>query len=114
MIASLFEDNPNISRHINPMISTLLEKNTPTYFHRMILLYHQYMDDAYVKEQNYKNLKSFYSKDTSKEERSICLLGTTAGSARLEPLGPWACRPEGNHNFINFLLFWIIATCWGY
>ena len=70
-IAQLFKEKPKISRHINPMISNLLEKNCPTYFHRMFLLYYQYLDDAEIKEENYRNLRSFYLKDGSKQEKHL-------------------------------------------
>ena len=66
-IAQLFKENPRISRHVNPMISNMLEKNCPTYFHRMFLLYQQYMDDAELKEQNYKTLRNFCNRDAARE-----------------------------------------------
>ena len=68
-IAQLFNESPRISRHISPMISNMLEKNCPTYFHCMLLLYHQYMDDANVKEQHYKSLRKFCNKDGPREEK---------------------------------------------
>ena len=68
-IAQLFKENPRISRHVNPMISNMLEKNCPTYFHRMFLLYQQYMDDAELKEQNYKSLRNFCNKDVPRPQK---------------------------------------------
>ena len=71
MIAQLFKENPKISRYINPMVSIILEKNSHTYFHRMFLLYFQYMDDAYVKEEHYKALKNFYNKDSKRGQKHL-------------------------------------------